>query len=314
MPQWSSGETSESLFVTGHIFGQVNLGDLMGAAPPGRGPGLGLFGGTLYRSRVHMYHVRKGKELAKLRRNSAGTKRMYGKLKLAWDNQVLRAGDHAIGFDDDGDDTHAQKLHPNMIGPRAILRVSWQGVGKGWAQPAGGVSGASSVLAFSCAAASACSIIQGQAIASTVASILANRHAGGLVVSRHYDASPWHIRFGCLQDLLFPHARYLIKEKGADGQMKWKLVPMSTYQALHPRARMASGVMEIFAETTFMAFTSDLDTDKPTQHHHACLMPPVVLQAASASVIHWALETSIPASVSTCPTVASALSTTSRTT
>jgi hypothetical protein len=65
-----------------------------------------------------------------------------------------------------------------------------------------------------------------------------------LVITKHYDATPLMLRFGRLQHLLCPHARYTVQ----DASRKWKLIRFDEFRQLHPQASPAKGVLEFFIQ------------------------------------------------------------------
>ena len=252
---------------------------------------MNLFRGESFRGKQHTAYMRKCRQLSMLSQKGSSVRDKYSKLSQAWNGQVLRRGDHAAELDPGP--VGEPKVHPNFIGPAGILRTGFLAIGKRFGLR-DGISGTHSAMDFMCAAAEACTAAQATEVRKCMENIIADPEQDCLVVSRHYDATPWHVRFGSLHDVLFPHARYLIKEKQADGQVRWKLVPMSVYQGLHPRARLAAGVVEVFAERATMAWYSKLSRTVPEFNRAAVLVPPAILQRANSSVIHAALEKSVP--------------------
>ena len=50
---------------------------------------------------------------------------------------------------------------------------------------------------------------------------------------RHYDPTPWSVRFGGLQETLVPHGRYALR--GDDDN--YHLVPLKEYRKVFPKTR-----------------------------------------------------------------------------
>eukprot|EP00974_Lingulodinium_polyedra_P051306 4934647-Lingulodinium_polyedra.AAC.1 len=145
---------------------------------------------------------------------------MYGKLKQAWDSQRLRSGDRVA------DVCHGQRrraIQWNIFNPEGVLRFAFRSLGAGPAEREG-IDGTHKALALLSAVASAAMRAQASAVRSTFAAFSGDHDSGALVISRHYDGTPLRLRFGCLQEQVHPHARYLIQ----DGQT-WKAVPFSAF-------------------------------------------------------------------------------------
>ena len=110
-------------------------------------------------------------------------------------------------------------------------------------------------------------------------------NAGCIVLDRGYDATPMLVRFGSLQSLLEPVARYLIKVPAARGGERWAAVPFETFRERCPGAQTSSGVVEIMAQRL------DLRWMRGDSMEHRCFhVPPMVLQQANSSCTFGALQ------------------------
>ena len=69
-----------------------------------------------------------------------------------------------------------------------------------------GLEGTKDIVRFMIATAEACRTMQDAQVSATSVSAMSNPTGGALVVCRHYDATPWTIRFGRLQSKLAPYA------------------------------------------------------------------------------------------------------------
>ena len=91
--------------------------------------------------------------------------------------------------------------------PEVVLRVAFASVGFGPHFPGRGLEGTKDIVRFMIATAEACRKMQDAQVDATIGGAMSNPTGGALVVCRHYDATPWTIRFGRLQSKLAPYAR-----------------------------------------------------------------------------------------------------------
>ena len=80
------------------------------------------------------------------------------------------------------------------------------------------MDGTHSGLSMVCAVAAACRRAQLDKLSQTMLMLRdSGNTAKGLVISRHYDCTPWSVSFNQLAEQLTPHARYVVKQEAADG-------------------------------------------------------------------------------------------------
>ena len=158
-----------------------------------------------------------------------------------------------------------------------------------------------------------------------LAEILADCRAGkfaGLVLQRGYDATPWITRFGALQSIVFPWARYFVKE-GTGQDERWKVparfslaakwaraalhaapacdrcrrkpvhtqvVTLDQWRELHKGSVPGVGCLDLLAQMVELSWVSlNGEVDRGD-----ILVPPTFLQSGRASTIFAAVERSIP--------------------
>ena len=110
---------------------------------------------------------------------------------------------------------------------------------------------------------------------------------GALVINRHYDATPWNMGFGALDETLHPHARYLLWD---ESKQRFTLVPMNVYRQARPRAKLCFGVLELFAQRAELTYCTHLGESVPRVESRQVISPPVILERANGSTIHTAVE------------------------
>jgi len=217
------------------------------------------------------------------RRKSERVKKRYMKLRGAWNSMRLRAGDCA----QDVDGTRGHSMRANQFTTIGVLRTAYRCIGKGSVDREG-IDGTTGSMNIACGVASASCIAQAQVVAKTFDEVVSSDSSGSLVVTRHYDPTPWKVSFGRLQEALYPHARYLIKENN-----RFRLVPLDRFRQTCPRARLSFGVLEVMAQRASVHWATRLSDDVPLVHNHEIICPPVVLQRANASCIHSAVEQAV---------------------
>ena len=105
------------------------------------------------------------------------------------------------------------------------------------------------------------------------------------VIAKHYDTTPSKVRFGRLQSLLLPLARYAVLKD--DGQ--WSLVSHEEYVKTKIKGRQFSikqGVLDIITVSASLIY---MDTDS-TLHGFRYFSRPAVIAAGNASCIFRATE------------------------
>ena len=150
-------------------------------------------------------------------------------LARAWDESMLRSGDHVKQPSDAG--RHASE-HPEKWDPMFVLTLAWRSIGRSL-NPRSGVQGQHRQLSIVSTVASALSRVQRRWFADTIRHVQSTRRIP--FVFRHYDATPGRFRFGALQDVLADVARYAVKDPHHDG--RWLSVPYSTYRSMRPNSR-----------------------------------------------------------------------------
>lgn len=112
---------------------------------------------------------------------------------------------------------------------------------------------------------------------------------GGLILTRHYDATPMRLNFGRLQEDLTPMARYLIP----DG-LRWKAVPLHVFRRLKPKAQLRFGILEVLAQSASIDRVVHVG-GKAQAITAKILCNPVVIERANSSCIFDAVDKAIPA-------------------
>jgi hypothetical protein len=183
-------------------------------------------------------------------------------LKVCWNQMVLRSGDQ-VPISSDRSDTLETNLAPkakvgsgntsNKYQTDGFVRMCWNEIGKSARRAAGPVSimdsnrASESLLTL---ATIAWDLVQDR-VKDIVEEVRLLHRAGlaqGLHVQRSYDGTPTLIRFGKLQALLEPYARYLIMLPDIHGVQRWTTVPYDKYLELRPSMPTYSGVVEVLAQ------------------------------------------------------------------
>ena len=123
-----------------------------------------------------------------------------------------------------------------------------------------------------------------------------------VVLTRHFDATPVFLRFGQLERLVQPYARYFIPvEEWLDVNgiqtrtMRWKLVTLQEYRKHDSRKPSHSGVLEILAQSTMVSsarYDSQWDWQDSFQVvREEMKIPPRIMQDSSGSTTFRCLET-----------------------
>jgi hypothetical protein len=192
-------------------------------------------------------------------------------LKTHWNSQRLREGDK-VGNSD-------VKLHPNQWDPAPLIKRAYAMLGKGHAAREG-IDGEHNHLAVASTVASVLQCCQDDYIQQNVRDTC---DLGFIpFVQRFYDCTPNRMKFGRMQQLLHPHARYAIP----DGT-KWKVVGLDDYMRLTGRRKPARfGILELMGQGITCHFVS------PTSllSGFRVLCPPRILQHGGSSCLYSAVE------------------------
>lgn len=241
--------------------------------------------GVGHRSHGHTHLMRKEIEL-RVERNK-NEKKESGRLALGgvWNEcHGLRIGDCAEVEAIDGT---GKILHPNTWTHVGLLKIGWGALGN-HVVPSRGANcigethrQADGLLCL----ARAIQKCSGDRWSGWLSGIPANQ---AVHVERHYDPTQLFLRFGRLQQVLQPSARYLVPDDARPG--RFRSVPWDEYRAMYPRSTPAKGLVE------FMAQTIDVYTSDARHHDDArsLLLAPSILSHGNASVTYEAIEHGTP--------------------
>ena len=166
---------------------------------------------------------------------------------------------------------------PTCFWPAAVVQNAFRSVGVKGGCHREGLDGCHDQLQLSAGVASAACLAQAETCSKTFQDIMRDDSKGAMVVTLAFDTTPWRLRFGALQEILYPHARYAVQKDG-----KWTLVPLSTYQKLRPGVRLSTGVLEAFVQRATVCFADGLGSEVPQIVQHEIISPPVILERANA--------------------------------
>ena len=198
-----------------------------------------------------------------------------------WNGHVLRAGDQLdIGGSGSLDG------HPNKFLTSGVLHLAWCSIGKNLVARSG-VSGCQG---------------RGLAITSTVGSIVAEtQHVFGDVeidrlcisnavptILKFYDATPSRVRFGKLQDIIMPWARFPVWDSDAK---RWRLVPYTDYASTASGRLPGFGILDILGTGATITY---MDQDTGEIEGVKFMTRPMVLQRGNSSCIFAGVEAAIP--------------------
>eukprot|EP00973_Karenia_brevis_P089511 12398106-Karenia_brevis.AAC.1 len=238
------------------------------------------FCGDAYQSRAHMEWLRAMKKMKKANCQAIQAQENLSVIATAWDGVVLREGDRlASGLSGQAGN------RSNQTRVSGILRVAWQSVGKNVVERVGiaGTTRAHPIVATTCAVINSCQEGLMQAEMQTA------QDSGQVpVVLRWYDATPFQVRFGQLQEQVMPHARYPV----IDLQTKrWKTVPYSEYVRDHRgRGLPTVGVVDILVLGSKLLFMQENGELRGWRH----FARPCALQHGGASCIYRGVEQGTP--------------------
>ena len=109
-----------------------------------------------------------------------------------------------------------------------------------------------------------------------------------MTILRNHDATPRLVRFGILQDLIQPTARYLYKEEG-----RWRSLSYEDYlQTPGAHTSPKVGVVEVFAQRAEITTTTapNVETEGCFMETKRIYAPPNILKTSNASATHTATE------------------------
>ncbi|CAK0893379.1 unnamed protein product, partial [Prorocentrum cordatum] len=197
----------------------------------------------------------------------------------AWNRGRMRYGDTINVEPPDG----ARALHPNQFLASSVLTSAWKQVGKNKTMRSGVDGTRGRELAILSASASLISMRQDRFIEDRTESI-----QGPPVWSIFYDATPIRLKFGNIQDMVAPIARYPVQDKESK---EWRLVTYSEYRRLMPRRpEPRFGVLEVFVQGLTCHY---LTTDGVLEGFRSYCMPKA-LESNNCSVLLKATESSTP--------------------
>lgn len=223
----------------------------------------------------------------------------YQALKAGWDNIPRRHGDMACDLDSQGRPKKGLPWsHANCYTMPSVVKAAFQELGKG-TQHLSGVSaidsdrrGLSNLLTIS----GLTDHLYRQCAEDLYSKIQreASRESTGLVMCRHFDSSPSYYKFGKLAGDLMPHARYLqfVEPTSPEGYGYWKTVSYEQYRQNHPNLAPQSGVLEILAHRSRLAWASSETGPSDSQEF---VQPPRVIRRTNASTCLSALDDDTPA-------------------
>ena len=253
------------------------LGLLFGASQPKKAP---LNRGTT--AHPLFLHACKRPRLAE--RRTAELQEERRPVDQAWDLGRLRSGDRLGAHN---------AYSSNQFSFAGVLKAAWNQIGRIRTLRHGGIESVSHELDVLCTVSAAARRVQSEFVAASLAELVKNKDST-LVVQRFYDATPVRVRFGQLQGVLEPIARYPLFD---DQTQRWKTVSLDDFREATGRShRMQWGTVELLGQ----GLTCQQLTDGPagTLEGFEIVAPPQVLQAANSSCIYAATEDLCPELVS----------------
>ena len=106
-----------------------------------------------------------------------------------------------------------------------------------------------------------------------------------IAILRSFDATPWRLRLGGLQDLLAPHARYTLRKKDGTG---WEQVSASEFAKRFGGNLGLFGVLEVLAQQLHIPYV----TRDSICHGILKIIPPMLLQRGNFSTMDAAVQKS----------------------
>ena len=215
------------------------------------------------------------------------------KLADAWDVRVARHGDRidrqAVGGAPQGRTNawaHGNTLTMEFVARHAFSQIGSRASGGscGEVDIDGGRRGLECMLSV-CALATR--LIS--SVLDDMYTLWSRREA--VFVNRFGDSTPILLKFGSLQDLLMPLARYL--KQADDG--RWTSCSFAEYRALHPKCAPKMGIVEVFASSALVHWASVDGGGVSDMHDQEVFAPPRVLQRATGDCTFTAMDSVSPA-------------------
>ena len=107
-------------------------------------------------------------------------------------------------------------------------------------------------------------------------------------ILKHYDASPARHRFGQLQEVLAPYARYAIKDP--QDPNRWVVVGFSEFSQRRRNCNVRSGILEVLAQRHFVHYVDAEDVWAGLK----IMCRPVIMINTTSSVLYNAVENGTP--------------------
>ncbi len=213
------------------------------------------------------------------------------RLARAWNSVVLREGDQ-VQIDGDEAPLRHQDSGPqsNKYTTAGVARMAWKAIGGRDCRNQSGLDLQSShrsleALTTVAALTHSAQKLELEGLRGPLAA------AQAFFIQRSFDATPQLVRFGALQDVLEPFARYLVKHELPGGRHRWETVPFAEFREKHAGMATTSGIVEVFGQRAEIFWTVDGGT---TAERREFRTPPLVLQSGNSSCTLGALEGSHP--------------------
>ena len=244
--------------------------------------------GVDYRGKAHMHLLRLSKQERRNERSLVKTRDDRSSLANVWNFLMLREGDACA--EDSTKTRRRTNYRHNRWGTSGFLRLAWGDLGANrrsrsckhgpvaidGSHRSGDALSVLSKFFFSA---------ETQELESLETKEL--KGAGSLVLRRHHDATPMLLRFGALQDVLEPHARYLVRKTDARGLEQWTCVRFDEYKKQYPRAATNKGVVEVLGQSVELEWTTLARLGgQLLQNRRRLMAPPMLLQAGNANCIY----------------------------
>lgn len=244
--------------------------------------GSALPAGVAHMSAGHTRIMRDAKRLKQEQDARAADSSSLASLGAAWNAEMgLRSGER---IQSGGGESAAQPLQWNIEG---VLKLAWKEVGphaprrKG----PGGANETRRPLDALCSVAQAVCVRMRASLSTWLTEL---RAGGSLHINRFYDATPFRVHFGGLQEDLMQHARYLVPDN--DSRSGFRAVAWDEFCKAYPRSKPFRGVVEVMAQN------GSVHTSSPSgiSDSRRVFMHPQILCHADASTTHSAVEAAIP--------------------
>jgi len=248
---------------------------------PARSRDLNLFTGAEYRGKRHMQWLVDRRKQLKTERALSQSVQSNQVVREAWNARVVRRGD-MVGNSLDG----SAGNHANEYIPSAVLRMAWRSLGKD-VNERDGVEGSHHGLAIVSASSHALLRCQDVCLEDEMHSLTSTPSAIVPTIRRLYDATPSRVRFGRLQPLLQPIARYPVL--GDDG--RWKCVPLNEFVHTHGgSACVRFGIVDLLACGALLTYACP---ESMELKGFKVLAQPRIVARGNASCTYSAVEDSV---------------------